>query len=261
MKRIVLALALIALVGCTGGNIKDQVAKVIKENPSIITDVIKENPSEFMAAFQSAIQQAQGDERKKQEEDEKKKLEAAFNSPLQPEIRSDEVIEGTKGAPLTLVEYSDFQCPYCSRANTTVKELLKKFEGKIQFVYKHLPLNFHPHAMMMSKYYEAARLQGAEKAIKLRHFFYENAKDIEKGEKFFKDAAKKVGLDMKKLEADLKSEVVAKRIEADQVEAQKFEFQGTPGFLLNGIPVRGAYPADHFVKIVEELKTKGKVTL
>ena len=66
---------------------------------------------------------------------------------------------------------------------------------------------------------------------------------------------------MKKLEKDLDSEIVNKRIQQDLDEAKKFGFQGTPGFLLNGIPVKGAYPAEHFEGIVEELKKRGKVNI
>ena len=73
--------------------------------------------------------------------------------------------------------------------------------------------------------------------------------------------AKQSGADMKRLAKDVKSKAVISRVEDDIKEAAKFGFQGTPGFLLNGIPVRGAYPIDHFEKIIAKLKEKGKVDL
>ncbi len=249
-----------AMASCTPIN-KEELGKMLKENPTLVTDVIKENPSEFIEALNNAVKSAQTDQRKKAEEAEKKQLEESFNNPLVPEIREDDVIRGTKGAPITLVEYSDFECPFCSRGYETVMDLMEKYEGKIQFVYKHLPLSFHPNAMPAAQYYEAIRLQSREKAGEFHDEIFKNFSKVKSGEKFFTAIAKKLKVDMKKLAKDLESKAVSQRIEADLAEAKKFGFQGTPGFLINGVPVKGAYPADHFVGIVEELKKRGKLSL
>lgn len=260
MNRIlVFVLTGVILVGCMAD--KKTIGELLKKNPEIITDAIKENPEQFIEALNSAVKVAQEGQKKKREEEEKKKFEESFNNPLVPEIRSDEVVRGTKGAPLTLVEYSDFECPFCSRGFQTVSALLKKYEGKIQFVYKHLPLSFHPNAMPAAKYYEALRLQSNEKAIRFHDEIFDNFSKIKQGEKFFRSIAKKIGANMSKLEKDLDSDVVKKRIDQDLAEAKKFGFQGTPGFLLNGIPVRGAYPPEHFDGIIEELKKRGKINI
>ena len=81
------------------------------------------------------------------------------------------------------------------------------------------------------------------------------------GERFFKSVAKEVKVDMSKLEKDLNSPKVMARIQEDLAEAKKYGFQGTPGFLINGIPVKGAYPPSHFDMIIEELKKRGKISL
>jgi protein-disulfide isomerase len=138
---------------------------------------------------------------------------------------------------------------------------LKKYEGKIQFVYKHLPLSFHRNAKIASQYYEAIRLESPEKAFKFHDYIFENQKKLAMGEKFLKKAAKSVGADMKNIEKNKNSESVLKRIDQDMKEAAKFGMQGTPGFILNGIPVKGAYPPEHFDKIVDKLKEKGMVKL
>ncbi|MEX1099536.1 MAG: DsbA family protein, partial [Bacteriovoracaceae bacterium] len=90
---------------------------------------------------------------------------------------------------------------------------------------------------------------------------FENQSKIKQGEKYFKSLAKKLGVDMKKLAKDVNSQKVKDRIEGDLKEAAKFGFQGTPGFLLNGIPVKGAYPTSHFVDLIKKLEEKGKVKL
>jgi protein-disulfide isomerase len=260
MKKLFPLLLMLFVASCSPS--KDSLKKMLKENPDILTDAIAANPAEFIEALNAAVKDAQGAMAKKREEEEKKQLEDAFNNPLKAEIRKDELIRGTKGAPITLIEYSDFECPFCSRGYKTVLELLKKYEGKIQFVYKHLPLSFHPQAMISSQYYEAARIQSEKKAIALHDAIYENQKKlVSNGEKFLKAEAKKLGLDMGKLAKDIKSEAVQKRIDADQQEAAKFGFRGTPGFLLNGIPVKGAYPVSHFEDLIKQLESKGKIKL
>ena len=162
---------------------------------------------------------------------------------------------------MTLVIYSDFECPFCTKGLGTVNELLKRYENKVRYIYKHLPLPFHSQAMITSQYYEAIRLQSEEKAWKFHDKVYQEQRSLGKGEAFLKEKAKEVGADMGKLAKDLNSEKVKQRISEDQQEAEKFGFQGTPGFLLNGVPVKGAYPVEYFEKIIALLKEKGKISI
>ena len=140
-------------------------------------------------------------------------------------------------------------------------ELMNKYEGKIRFVYKHLPLSFHPQAMPASQYFEAIRLQNPDKAWQFHDKIYKDQRKLQNGEAWLKSIAKELRVDMKRLEIDVKSEVVQKRIDEDMAEAGKFGFQGTPGFIINGIPVKGAYPINHFEGIVEELKKRGLLSI
>ncbi len=238
----------------TGTISKDAVKKLLMDNPDILTDVIEAHPAKILDTFQAAAKKAQ------QIQKEKQRLES-FNKPLVAKMRSDELYRGNKDAPLQLVEYSDFQCFYCSKAYQTVMSLLEKYKGKISFVYKHLPV-IGKYSKKCSEFYEAIRLQSGEKAMAFHDELYKNQKAINSGgEKFLKEMAVKVGADVAKIEADIKAGKVAERIKQDTEEARKFGFSGTPGFLLNGIAVKGAYPLDHFEGIVEELKKRGKVKL
>lgn len=249
-------------IGCTSEQqVKDQVKKALEEDPKLLISAIEKNPVEFAEAMRSAIGKAQAELKKRQEEEEQKKLEATFDNPLKPNIRKDEMIRGNKNAPLTLVEYSDYECPFCSRGFNTVMDLISKYGDNIRFVYKHLPLSFHRNAMIASQYHEALRLQDEKKAWKFHDEIFKNQGKLKSGESFVKKLAKELGADMTRLAKDVKSEAVKKRIEEDMKEAASFGMQGTPGFLLNGIPVKGAYPASYFYDIVEKLKAKGKVKL
>lgn len=260
MKNLMMMLLLASIASCAKIS-KDDLKKMIKENPEIITDSIEANPSAFIESLNKAVKNAQADQAKKQEDEEAKKLEESYNNPLVAKLRSDELFRGEKEAPITLVEYSDFECPFCSRGFATVMEVMEKYKGKIRFVYKHLPLSFHPHAMPAAKYYEAMRLQSGDLAIKFHDEIYKNQKELQSGEGFLKAVAKKLGANMDKLAKDVASKEVENRIAEDMKEAGEFGFQGTPGFLLNGVPVRGAYPLNHFEGIVNELVKRGKITL
>ncbi len=261
-KLLVVFLGTVLLASCTSDEkMKQQMAKILKEDPKILTEAIEKHPAEFITALQNAAKNAQESMGKVREEEEKKKLEESFDKPLVAEIRSDESIRGPKDAPLTLVEYSDFECPFCTRGFTTVMDLMKKYPGKIRFVYKHLPLSFHEQAMPAAQYYEAIRLQDEKKAFAFHDEIFTNQAKLKNGVAFLDAAAKKAGADLAKVKKDLNSAAVKSRIEADQKEAASFGMQGTPGFILNGVPVRGAYPAEYFVTLVDELQKRGKVKL
>ena len=240
----------------------DKMAILLKEKPEILTDSIEENPAAILTALQTAAVGAREEMAKQREEEEKKKLEEYFTSPLEPEIGSDRAVLGPKNAPLTLVTYSDFECPYCKRGLDTVNKLREQYSGKIKYVYKHLPLSFHDNAKIAAQYFEGIALQDVAKAYKFHDLLFAEQSKLKRGETFLKSIAKKAGANMAKLAKDITSKKVLDRIKADEREAAKFGIQGTPGFVLNGIPVKGALPAEHFNdKIISKLVSKGKVAL
>ena len=103
------------------------------------------------------------------------------------------------------------------------------------------------------RHFEAIALQSHEKAEKFHNMVFESQAQMkDKGEKLFAEIAKKLGVDMKKLEADLKSDAVTKNIDSDMAEAKKFNMSGTPGFIINGVALRGAYPFSEFKTIIDQ---------
>lgn len=261
-KLLIVFVSTLLLASCTSDEkLKQQMSKILKEDPKILTEAIEKHPAEFITALQNAAKNAQEDMAKKREEEEKKKLEESFDKPLVAEIRKDESIRGPKDAPITLVEYSDFECPFCSRGFETVMQLMNKYPGKIRFIYKHLPLSFHEQAMISAQYYEAIRLQDEKKAFAFHDEIFKNQSKLKMGTAFLDATAKKVGADLAKVKKDIESPAVKNRIEADIKEAGGFGMQGTPGFLLNGVPVRGAYPAEYFESLIAELQKRGKIKL
>jgi protein-disulfide isomerase len=242
-----LAAALLVTVGCAPT--PSQLKKTLEDNPDVLFGVIKKHPKQFLEVVNEAADQARRQMQEDRVAEEKSKLEEEFKNPKTPEIDEERVIWGPKTAAVTIVEYSDFQCPYCAKAADTVKGLMEKYGDKVRVLYKHLP--FKPMAEPAARYYEAIGLQSASKAKKFHDELYSNQKKLYDGESFLEKTAKKVGANMTQLKKDLKSDKVTQRIEADMEEAKKFGFNGTPGFLVQGVTVAGAYPASHFEMIID----------
>lgn len=250
LKVLGLSVLTLALANCAPS--AKQLKEAIEKDPSIVFVAIEKDPEKFIEVVNKAAQNAQMKAQEKSVADETSKRDAEFKNPLVPVIEEDRAIFGNKDAKVTIVEYSDFECPYCSKGHSTIKEVLKAYGNDVRLVFKHLPLEFHPMALPAAKYFEAVAMQSHDKALKYHDIVFENQGELRtKKEAFLKDAAKKAGADMKKIEADLNSESVMKRIEADMAEAKKFDFSGTPGFLINGVSLRGAYPFPEFKTIID----------
>lgn len=241
----------LALVNCAPS--AKQLKEAIEKDPSIVFVAIEKDPDKFIEVVNKAAREAQKKAQEKAMAEANTKRDDEFKNPLKPEIDEARVIFGNKSAKVTIVEYSDFECYYCSKAHATVKQLLKDYPNDVRIVYKHLPIDdIHPHATLSAKYFEAVAKQSHDKALKFHDLLFENQKTLQaKGETYLKEAAKKVGADVNKIGKDLNDESIMKRIIADTEEARKFEFSGTPGFLINGVSLRGAYPIEEFKKIID----------
>ncbi|NBX67446.1 MAG: thiol:disulfide interchange protein [Proteobacteria bacterium] len=197
-----------------------------------------QNDQEFMRYMQAKAEQAQ-------REDE-------IKNPKKPEMGKDRAVLGDRNAKIKLFVYSDFQCPYCKRGYETVEELKKKYGKKLVVTFKHLPLPFHPMAMPAAKRFEAIALQSPKKAYAFHDEVFKNQERIAGGEAFLDEMVKKVGANLDKVKKDMESPVVQRNIASDQEEAQKFGIQGTPGFVIAGVTIKGAYPVEAFEEILQK---------
>jgi protein-disulfide isomerase len=181
---------------------------------------------------------------------------AQMKNPLKPEIETNRIIKGNASAPITIVEYSDFQCPYCAVGAKTMEQLFKKYDGRIRLIYKHNPLPFHKAALPAAVYFEAIARQDSKKASQFHDILFVDQRRLEKGEQALREIAASLGIDMKILDKDLKSKEVIERIQKDMAEANKFGFSGTPAFIVNGISLPGAYPLQEFIEVIEMTEKK-----
>lgn len=252
MKKLVLFTAALGLILTSCAPSSKQLKEAIENDPSIVFTAIEKDPKRFIEVVNKAARDAQSAAAEDAAKEETAKRDEEFKNPLKPEIDPARAIEGPGDAKITIVEYSDFQCPYCARGYQTVQEVKKAYPGQIKFVFKHLPLDFHPLAMPAAKYFEAIARQSSEKAYKFHDIVFENQGDLNsKKESFLKEAAKKAGADMKKLEKDLADASLMERINKDIAEAQKFGISGTPGYIINGVSLKGAYPFPEFKSIID----------
>jgi len=165
--------------------------------------------------------------------------------------------KGPETAPITIVEFSDFQCPFCRRVEPTLKQIEDAYKGQVRIVWKHLPLSFHKEAAGAALAAEAAAKQGKFWEFHDRLF----ADQTKLGPEDLNQHAKDLSLDMKRFETDLQnSGEEKKRIDADVAEATALGIKGTPGFFINGRFVEGAQPYEVFAKIIDEELAKRGVT-
>ena len=164
--------------------------------------------------------------------------------------------KGPANAPLVLVVFSDFQCPFCKRIEPTLAELEKHYPGKVRVVWKNYPLPFHNNAEPAAEAAMAADAQGKFWPMHDRLFENNTALDRESLENY----AAAVGLDLPRFRADLDAGRYKARIEADKQEGSDLGVVGTPAVFINGRKIAGAYPFETFQKIADaELgKVEGK---
>jgi protein-disulfide isomerase len=140
-------------------------------------------------------------------------------------------VKGPKDAKVTIVEFSDFQCPFCSQAAALVPDVLKLYPDKVNFIYKQFPLtSIHPFALGAAKAAVAAGKQG--KFWEMHDMMFANNREL--GVDKLKEYAGKIGLDVAKFETDMNSPEVQKQVDQEQQEARAADVQGTPTFFVGG---------------------------
>ncbi|MBX3209176.1 MAG: thioredoxin domain-containing protein, partial [Labilithrix sp.] len=170
---------------------------------------------------------------------------------------------GPKDAIVTIVEFSDFQCPYCKRVEPTLEKVRETYGNKVRIVWKHEPLPFHPRAVPASALTIEARAQKGDKGFwDAHHKMFEIQPKLEDAD--LEAAAGELGLDVAKVKAAIKDNKYKKEIDADMELGEDVQASGTPHFFVNGRRLVGAQPFEKFQKIIdEEIKKfddqKGKV--
>jgi protein-disulfide isomerase len=145
-------------------------------------------------------------------------------------IQADDHVAGAGTAPITVVAYCDFECPYCARAQQVMSRLLVRHEGRVRYVFRHFPLVYkHPFAEQAAEFAEAAAAQGRFWPIHDFLFTYQETLDL--GDLF--TYAGKLGLDVTRIEDEMARRAYAARVQRDLDGGRRLGVTGTPTFFLN----------------------------
>ncbi len=174
-------------------------------------------------------------------------------SGLKIAVSASDHVQGRHDAPLVLVEYGDYQCPYCGQAAPIVKRLQAALGNDLKLVFRNFPLTeAHPDALNAAKAAEAAALGG--KFWEMHDLLYENQNDLD-GESLL-GYAEQLGLDLEAFEKNLADRRVLEKIEKDFEGGVRSGVNGTPGFFVNGARYDRDWGYDTFVLVLEDLARK-----
>ena len=214
--------------------LEQQVLQIIREHPEVILESVQK--------YQQKIQQQQIAQK------QQAFFEAINNNP-QGVIGNSPSL-GAAEKKVLLVEFSDFQCPYCARAAQTVKEFMAKHSDEVTLVYKYLPLNaIHPQAMAAAQAAYAAQQQG--KFWQYHDALFAQQKQL--GEELYLQIAENLSLDLEQFNYDRKKGITS--IQTDLQLAQQLQINGTPFFVLGNQAFSGAVPLSEMEAILENIET------
>jgi protein-disulfide isomerase len=169
-------------------------------------------------------------------------------------VPSDAPSRGPAGAPVTIVEFSDFQCPFCSRVNPTIDQVLSHYGDRVRLVFRDYPLPIHAEAPKAHEAGRCAAEQGRFWPMHDRMFADQTALGVEG----LKKSAADIGLDRARFDACLDSGRHAAAVQKDLSEGQSYGVNGTPAFFVNGRLISGAQPFAQFTRLIDdELQRKG----
>ena len=243
---LVLGLALNAAPAAAQGSAinKDELRRILREQPDILLDVLRENGDVLLDILQQASDNKRSLALRRQWTDDAK-------TPKTPSLDS-RPSRGPEKAPITLVAFSDFTCSYCQNAAFTVETLLSRYPGQIRFVFKQVPAG--DSGRLASQWFLAAYGLDQPKAWEFYAMLFDRQGDLVSDPvTVLRELTREVGLDTKAVEAAVKSrgKEIDEILNTDQAEAKELGFHGTPYFLVNNLIIRGALPLENFVDAVE----------
>lgn len=206
--------------------------------PSLVNEIKRRAFSERFEAFMTEMNTAYA-------------VNISLPAPKMPRIpvsADDDPFIGPEDAPITIVQFAEFQCPYCGRAKEVIDQLMEKYPGKIKMVHRDFPLSFHDRAIPAAVAANCAGEQ--EKYWPMYELLMSNQRALTDAD--FTSYATKIGLDLEKwtaCRADPKQEA---EVQADFEDGSEAGVQGTPAFFVNGIFLNGAVPLEKFTAIIDQ---------
>lgn len=166
-----------------------------------------------------------------------------------PEVTADDHVWGPDDAPITVVEYGDYECPYCRGAARDVHQLLDHYPGRVRFVFRNFPIpQLHPHANQAAEAAEAAGAQG--RFWDMYELLLQPYSRLETDALL--DFARQIGLDLDRFRRDLDTHAYAGRVEGDMEAGTRSQVNSTPKFYVNGTRIDGKVPLEGLAEAVRD---------
>jgi NhaA family Na+:H+ antiporter len=167
---------------------------------------------------------------------------------LIPPIGARDHILGSPRAPVTLLEFGDYECPFCGRAQPIVREVLRRLGDRVLYGFRHFPVpRLHPHALLAAQAVEAAGAQGRFWAMHETLFDNQNALAL----RDLLGHARALGLDVARFGGDLDNGIYLEKVAADIASAQRSGVDGTPTFFIDEVPHHGSWDLDSLTEALE----------
>lgn len=227
-------------------DLKNAVEEILRQHPNLILRALEHDPVVLADLVE------RGAELRKAKVEEAQ-WQAELANPKVPRVAENRPIRGERQAPVTIVEYSDFECPYCRAVAPTLQEILSEYGESVRLVYKHNPLSFHATAEPAARYFEAIALQSEEQAWRFHDMVFQQQRNLSRGVEVLREIAADLEIDHERMRRDLESDQVTQRIAADRAEASQFGFDGTPAFVINGVSLIGNHPKRDFDRIIKKI--------
>lgn len=247
--------------------VNTQIAKSVKVSESDIQNFIKEKqiPMEQVTPdIKERIKQFIEMDLKKKAVDEwiakrtqKSPVEVYLTKPMRPVFEvnvGDAPFKGGADAKVTIVEFSDFQCPFCSKGAQLISELEKKYGSKIKIAFKNYPLPFHTQARGAAEVALCAKEQDIKYFWKMHDSMFADQSKLDNTSLY--ETAKKNGINVEKLKNCVESKSLVTKIEADIADGNSVGVKSTPTFFVNGQLISGAQPIEVFSEVIDEQLSK-----
>ncbi|MBI3782362.1 MAG: thioredoxin domain-containing protein [Deltaproteobacteria bacterium] len=225
----------------------DEIKKVYEENKDELEGQTLETVKPQIVQYLRQQQLAERNEAFINELRKKYKTTVALKPPVVNVSDGGRTARGKIGAPITIIEFSDYECPYCKRAFTTVEQVLKTYGDKIRFVHRDFPLPFHESARPAAEAALCANAQGKFWEYQDKLFPSEDLSEAK-----LKSLAKDVGLDTGKFDDCLTKKPNGATIDKDVADGTEAGVNGTPAFFINGRMLSGAQPFEKFKEIIDD---------
>lgn len=177
-------------------------------------------------------------------------------SPVDIALKETDYVRGSAEAPVTIITYSDLECPYCKSFHPSMLQLMSEFPGQVRWVYRHFPLSFHANAQKEAEAAECVgKLGGAEAYWSFFDKVFERTTSNGTGFALadLYPLAKEVGVSESRFRTCLDQGEMASKVQADLQEGSGYGVQGTPTSFVNGTPLEGAVPYEQLKAVVQQV--------